>query len=47
MHDILGAKKTGIKSLCVLCGYGDREEFEEYGADYIVPSIADITCFIL
>lgn len=47
MHDIIGAKKIGIKSLCVLCGYGDREEFEEYGADYIVPSIADITCFIL
>ena len=47
MHDIIGAKKTGIKSLCVLCGYGSREEFIEYGADYIAENISDILNFIL
>ena len=47
MHDIIGAKKTGIKSLCVLCGYGSREEFIEYGADYIVNTIRDILSYII
>ena len=47
MHDIIGAKKTGIKCLCVLCGYGDREEFNQYGADYIVETIPDIVSYIL
>ncbi|MBE6879653.1 MAG: HAD family hydrolase [Ruminococcaceae bacterium] len=47
MHDILGAKRTGIKCLCVLCGYGSREEFDEYGADYIVETIPDILPYIL
>ncbi len=47
MHDIIGAKKTGIKSLCVLCGYGSREEFKEYGADHMVQTIPDIVSYIL
>ncbi len=41
-HDIIGAKKTGIKSIAVLCGFGDREEFNEYGADYICEKLYDI-----
>ncbi len=47
MHDIIGAKKTGIKCLCVLCGYGSREEFTEYGADYVVETIPDILNIVL
>lgn len=47
MHDIIGAKKTGLKCLCVLCGYGSREEFTEYGADYIVETIPDILNTVL
>ena len=47
MHDIIGAKKTGIKCLCVLCGYGSREEFAEYEADYVVETIPEILDFIL
>ncbi|MBQ8931741.1 MAG: HAD-IA family hydrolase [Ruminiclostridium sp.] len=47
MHDIIGAKKTGLKCLCVLCGYGSREEFTEYGADYIVETIPDILNIVL
>lgn len=38
MHDILGAHKTQLDCLAVLYGYGSREEFEEYGADYIAET---------
>lgn len=36
MHDIEGAHAFGIRCAAVLYGFGDREEFERYGADYIV-----------
>ena len=35
-HDILGARKHGIKCCGVLWGYGWREEFEEFKADFII-----------
>lgn len=38
MHDINGAKEVGIKSMAVLWGYGTKEEFAQYGADYVVGS---------
>lgn len=41
-HDILGAKKAGIDSLGVLFGFGDYEELENAGADYIVETTEDI-----
>ncbi len=41
-HDIIGAKKVGIDSIGVLFGYGDRNELEEAGADFIVDTVADI-----
>lgn len=40
--DILGAKETGLRSLGVLYGYGDREELETAGADEIAESVVDI-----
>ena len=44
-HDILGAKQTGLASIGVLYGYGNREEFEAAGATYIAETPADIlTC---
>ena len=46
-HDLIGAKRCGIASVGVLYGYGSREEMEEYGADYIVPTVpalADLLC---
>lgn len=46
-HDILGAKATGISSLGVLYGYGDREELESAGADYIAETVADIGRILL
>ncbi|MDO4941663.1 MAG: HAD family hydrolase [Lachnospiraceae bacterium] len=41
-HDVLGAKKAGIDSIGVLYGYGDRNELETAGADYIVEGIDDL-----
>ena len=38
-HDILGAKKVGLKSCGVLFGYGSREELETAGADFIADNV--------
>lgn len=46
-HDIIGAKQCGIDSIGVLFGYGNREEFEKAGANYIVDSIDEIINVIL
>jgi len=39
-HDILGAKKVGLKSCGVLFGYGSREELEASGADFIAENVS-------
>ena len=39
-HDILGAKKVGLKSCGVLFGYGSREELETAGADFIAEDVS-------
>jgi phosphoglycolate phosphatase len=41
-HDIKGAKQVGIASLGVLFGYGDRNELEKAGADFIAETVEDI-----
>ena len=41
-HDIIGAKKTGLDSVGVLWGYGDREELTAAGADTIVDRIEQL-----
>ena len=46
-HDILGAKKTGLKSCGVLYGYGSQEELESAGADYIVKDISQLQSILL
>lgn len=40
--DIIGAKECGIDSMGVLYGYGDREELEAAGADFICQDFNDI-----
>jgi phosphoglycolate phosphatase len=45
-HDIIGAKKNGIDSIGVLYGYGDREELENAGADYIAETVENIRACI-
>ena len=41
-HDILGAKASGLGSMGVLYGYGDRAEHEAAGADCIVETVAEL-----
>jgi phosphoglycolate phosphatase len=41
-YDIRGAKKTGIDSIGVLYGYGNRQELEEAGADIICKDINEL-----
>ncbi len=41
-YDITGAKQVGIDSIGVLFGYGNREELEKVGADFIVEAVEDI-----
>jgi phosphoglycolate phosphatase len=46
-YDIVGAKEAGVKSIAALYGFGSREEFEEYGADFIAATPDEITKIIL
>ena len=41
-HDIIGAKKNGLKSCGVLYGYGTRKELEAAGADYIIEAVGGL-----
>lgn len=46
-HDIEGAKKTGLDSVGVLYGYGDRQELSLAGANYIVQDIKELSYLLL
>lgn len=46
-HDIIGAKQVGINSIGVLYGYGDRNELEKAGANFIVDTVIDIEKVLL
>ena len=46
-HDIIGAKQVGMDSIGVLFGYGNYEELENAGANYIVNSPLEILDIIL
>lgn len=46
-HDILGAKKCSVKSVGVLYGFGNREELEKAGADYIAETPAQLGHLLL
>ncbi len=47
MHDILGAKKCGIASIGVKCGYAERNELEDAGADFIFQNLHEVKDFLL
>ncbi len=47
LFDIEGAKHFGMECIAVLYGYGSQEEFEEYGAEYIVSTPSDVADLIL
>lgn len=42
LFDIKGAHEAGIPCCAVLFGFGSREEFEEYKAEYIIEKPEDI-----
>lgn len=42
LYDICGAKAAEIPCIAVLYGFGSRAEFEEYGADHIAETPADV-----
>ncbi len=46
-YDIEGAKTFGIPCIAVLYGYGNRQEFEEYGAKYIAETPKEVADFLL
>lgn len=46
-HDIEAAKESGIDSMGALYGYGSREEFDTYGADYVAECVEDVAKIIL
>jgi len=46
-YDIVGAKNTKVASIAVLSGFGSREEFEKYEADYIAVNLFDACEIIL
>lgn len=45
-YDVFGAKETGLEVIGVLYGYGDREELEQAGANYIVETVDDILQYL-
>lgn len=45
-HDIIGAKNNNIMSVGVEYGYGDRQELETAGADYIVGTVLELKEFL-
>jgi phosphoglycolate phosphatase len=47
LFDIEGAKHFGMECIAVLYGYGSMEEFERYGAEYIVETAEDVANLIL
>jgi phosphoglycolate phosphatase len=46
-HDILGAKKCGIASIGVKCGYAEEYELENAGADFIFENLHEVKEFLL
>lgn len=46
-HDILGAKKCGISSVGVKCGYAEENELESHGADFIFENLFEVRDFLL
>lgn len=46
-HDILGAKKCGISSIGVKCGYAEENELENAGADFVFENLFEVQEFLL
>ena len=42
----IGAHDAGMKCAAVLVGFGSREEFAEYKADYVAETLADVLKYV-
>ena len=46
-HDIIGSHDVGLECISILYGYGNEDEFKEYGADFIVETVGKLERFLL
>ena len=46
-HDVIGAKKCGIKCIGVRFGFAEQGELEKAGADYIAGSVSELSDMLL
>lgn len=46
-QDVIGAKENDLPCIGVLYGFGDQEELEHAGADYIVENMKELTNLLL
>lgn len=46
-YDIIGANEVGVDSVGVMWGYGGKEEFEQFGATYVVNTPKELADSVL
>ncbi len=46
-YDVIGAHEKGLAAIGVLYGYGDREELEEAGADFVAGDLEELRELLL
>ncbi|MEO7509044.1 MAG: HAD hydrolase-like protein [Pyrinomonadaceae bacterium] len=46
-HDVIGAKKNGMRAIGVTYGYGSVKELTEAGADHLCGNTDEITAFLM
>ena len=46
-NDIFGAKKCGIASIGLNCGYAEENELQKAGADFIFNNLTEAADFLL
>ena len=47
LYDVEGAKQSGVDSMGILWGYGDRVEHENCGADFILSTPSEVVNFLV
>ena len=47
LHDINGAHLNGLLAIAVLWGYGSREEFAEYHADFVAENASELVRLLI
>jgi phosphoglycolate phosphatase len=45
-HDVIGARKCGVRSAAVTYGYGTRDELDEARPDYLFDSLLEVAKFL-